>query len=261
MILLVLVLVGLCLGSFVNALVWRLHEHKDWINGRSECPHCHHVLAAKDLVPVLSWLWLRGKCRYCHKPIPDTPLPELAVPTLFVLSYAFWPEPLQGAAVFRFVLWLLCLVLFVVLAVYDLKWLLLPNKVVFPLMGLAVVWVLGSWLWDGPWHTLANSGLGAFAVAGLFFLLFQLSKGKWIGFGDVKLAVALGLLAGNPVRACLLLLFASLVGVLISLPLVALGKAGRKSKLPFGPLLLAGMVFVQLFGADVINWYSSLLLG
>src|SRR4029079_16791155 len=96
MILFLLVVFGLVFGSFINALVWRLHAGRDWVKERSECTHCHHPLAPKDLVPVISWLWLRGRCRYCHKPIDDSPLVELAVPFLFVLSYCFWPMPLAG---------------------------------------------------------------------------------------------------------------------------------------------------------------------
>jgi prepilin signal peptidase PulO-like enzyme (type II secretory pathway) len=259
MIVVALIILGLCLGSFVNAFVWRLHEGKDWVNGHSECPNCHHLLAPKDLVPILSWLFLRGKCRYCHKPIPDSPFIELITPVLFVLSYFVWPSPLHGAGLFQFVLWLIFLVFFMALAWYDLRWFILPDKVVFPLIGLAIVWVVGSWALGGTWHTAIGSAIGAIIIAGLFFGLHHVSKGKWIGFGDVKLGVVLGLLAGGAAQACLLLFFASFLGVIISAPLVAAGKANRKSQLPFGPLLLAGTVIVQLFGSDIINAYSRLL--
>src|SRR2546427_122886 len=103
MIVLLLILLGLVLGSFVNALVWRLHEHKDWVNDRSECVHCHHKLGPLDLIPVVSYLYLRGKCRYCHQRIEDTPLTELALPLAFVTSYLCWPVALQGGeALFQF---------------------------------------------------------------------------------------------------------------------------------------------------------------
>jgi prepilin signal peptidase PulO-like enzyme (type II secretory pathway) len=261
MIVLLLVLLGLCFGSFVNAFVWRLHEHRNWVSERSECPHCHHILAAKDLVPVFSWLLLRGKCRYCRKPIPDTPVTEIVTPALFVLSYIYWPQSFHGAGLFQFVLWLIFLVGFVILAAYDLRWYLLPNKVVFPLQGLAAVWVLGTWAMNGlhAWHTVLGSLVGAVIVSGLFFVLHQVSQGKWIGFGDVKLGVVLGALAGGAVHACLLLFVASCLGVLITLPLVLAGKASRKTQLPFGPLLLAGTVLAVLFGHAIINWYTGLL--
>ncbi len=260
MIVLLLVLLGLALGSFVNALVWRLHEKKNWVSERSECTHCHHQLAAKDLVPVLSWLWLRGKCRYCGKPIQDSPIVELTVPVLFVVSYIFWPQVLTGRGLFDFVFWLAMLVGFTALASYDIKWFLLPDVVVFPLICLALLQVSGDWLlFNHSWHELAGPAIGAAIISGTFFALHYFSKGKWIGFGDVKLGIVLGLLAGGALPALLVLLAASLIGTLVALPLVLQGKANRKSHLPFGPLLIIGIIIVQLFGTGLIDWYMSLL--
>ena len=258
MIALVLLVLGLCLGSFVNAFVWRLHEGTDWVRGRSECPHCHHVLAPKDLVPVLSWVALRGKCRYCHKPIPDTPITELVTPALFLLSYYAWPGALHGVGLFQFVLWLIFIVGFVALAMYDFRWFELPDGVVFSLIALAVLWVVGTWALGGSWRDVIGSTFGVLVISGLFYVLYKISD-EWIGFGDVKLGVVLGLLAGSALQACLLLFIASFLGVLISLPLLARGKATRKTPLPFGPLLLAGMVVVQLFGQSLLDGYTHLL--
>jgi len=255
-----LIFLGLCFGSFVNALVWRLHQGRDWVKERSECPHCHHILAAKDLVPVFSWLYLHGKCRYCHKPIPDSPIVELLLPLLFVISYVCWPQPLYGFGLFAFGLWLIFLVGFLTLALYDLKWFLLPDVVVFPLVGLAVIQVLArTFIFDGGWHSLISAALGAAIISGLFCAIYVVSKGTWIGFGDVKLGVVLGLLAGGVLPALLVLFVASVLGTLIALPLVLLKKADRKSHLPFGPLLIVGTVVVVLFGQIIIDWYSSLL--
>lgn len=258
---LLLVVLGLLLGSFVNALVWRLHEKKNWISDRSECPHCHHKLGVLDLVPVFSWLFLKGKCRYCRKPIPDSPLVELAVPALFTASYVFWPEPLEGAGLYAFVFWLVFVVGLVALAVYDLKWMLLPDVIVFPLIGLAALQVLGRFiLFDGSWQELMGSLTGAAVISGIFYGIFALSKGTWIGFGDVKLAIVLGLLAGGVVPALLVLFVASVIGSLLALPLVLTGRASRKSHLPFGPMLIAGVVVVVLFGQAIIDWYANLVL-
>jgi leader peptidase (prepilin peptidase)/N-methyltransferase len=97
-------------------------------------------------------------------------------------------------------------------------------------------------------------------MSGLFYALFEISKGKWIGFGDVKLAIVLGLLAGGVVPALLVLFTASLLGSAWSLPLVLRGKANRKSHLPFGPMLILGLVMVVLVGQSIIDWYSSLII-
>lgn len=261
MIILFLIVFGLILGSFVNALVWRLHQNRDWVKDRSECVHCHHKLAAKDLVPVLSWLYLRGKCRYCAKPIQDSPAVELLVPLLFVASYILWPQMFVGEGLLTFALWLIFIVGFTVLAVYDFKWFLLPDKVVFPLMALAVVQVLTvAIFYQQFWPTVLGAVYAVIVLSGLFFVLHALSKGTWIGFGDVKLAVVLGLLAGGPFEAVLLLFVASMSGLLVSLPMLVAGRANRKAHIPFGPFLLFATVVVVLFGAEIIDWYKRLLL-
>lgn len=261
MILVLLVGFGLIFGSFVNALVWRLRTGRNWVSERSECSHCHHVLAAKDLVPVVSWIMLRGKCRYCGRKIEDSPLTELSVPLLFVLSYAFWPVHLQGIGLFDFVVWLTILIVFVALIVFDLRWQLLPNNIIYPLIGFTgMATVLRPVLFHVSWQETLSSVLAAVVLSGLFYLLFAVSDGAWIGGGDVKLAVVLGLLAGDPLRAVLVLFFASLLGLLFSLPQIRAKKTkALKIKIPFGPFLIAGTIIVVLFGAPIIHWYTNLL--
>jgi prepilin signal peptidase PulO-like enzyme (type II secretory pathway) len=285
MIIVLLVVFGLCLGSFVNALVWRLHTQDELaeakpskakkktkaltadelsiVKGRSMCLHCHHPLAAKDLVPVLSWLSLRGKCRYCHKPIPDTPLSELLVPTLFVLSYLAWPESLNGifpAHIAHFVVWLLVLVGFVALILCDLHWYLLPNRIVYPLIALSGAWAVYNAItsYDVAHKLLAL--LGALVVSsGIFYALYQLSSGRWIGGGDVKLGLVIGFMVGSGLHGFLVLFIASLLGTVVALPGLLTGKMQRTSKLPFGPFLIAATVIVVLYGDQLVNNYLRLL--
>jgi prepilin signal peptidase PulO-like enzyme (type II secretory pathway) len=259
MIVLLLILLGLVLGSFVNALVWRLRNKKDWVAGRSECTHCHHELGPLDLVPVFSWVFLRGKCRYCHKKIEDSPFVEIALPTLFVLSYAFWPMALEGRGLLEFIFWIVFLVGFMALTVYDLRWFLLPNKLVFPLTGLAVIQLATVVIYEMDIRPVFMAAAGVLVIAGIFYALFHISNGTWIGGGDVKLGVVLGILAGGLVEGFLVLFVASVAGMLAALPLVIQGKANRKTQLPFGPFLIAGLVVVTLFGADIIDWYTGLL--
>jgi leader peptidase (prepilin peptidase)/N-methyltransferase len=259
MILIVLIGLGLILGSFVNALVWRMHESRDWVHERSECTHCHHQLATKDLIPVISWLMLHGKCRYCGKKIHDNPLTELAVPTLFDISYLAWPLALQGAGLFQFIVWCIFLVGFTALAAYDFRWFTLPNKIVFPLIGLAVVQVLVLAIWTMNWKIIVSAILGTAVVAGIFYLLFQLSRGTWIGGGDVKLGIVLGLLAGGLLEGFLVLFLASITALLATLPALIGGRANRKSHVPFGPFLMLGLIIVVLFGHRIIDWYTGLL--
>ncbi|MEK9196125.1 MAG: prepilin peptidase, partial [Patescibacteria group bacterium] len=148
----ILIVLGLCFGSFVNALVWRVYQQSlpkakrpkkvdlSIQKGRSVCPNCHHVLGWQDLLPVISWLGLRGKCRYCSKPILwQYPLVEILTAVIFVISYLFWPFEFTGTEVVIFGLWLAVVVNLVALAVYDVKWMLLPNRLVKFALGFAVV--------------------------------------------------------------------------------------------------------------------------
>jgi prepilin signal peptidase PulO-like enzyme (type II secretory pathway) len=270
MIIAILVVAGLCFGSFVNALVWRLHEqeavhggkskkHLSITKGRSMCPHCRHELAPKDLVPVLSWLFLKGKCRYCRKPIsPQYPLVELAGAVLYTASYIWWPETFTPSQVALLVLWLGFLTLALALLVYDLRWFTLPDRIVVPLGGLAaaqaVIVVLTA---DHPLTALLNVAPAVIVGGGLFYVLFQVSDGKWIGGGDVKLGVVLGLVAATPAGSFLMIFLASLLGSLTSLPLLATHRLKKGSMIPFGPFLIIGLVIVRLFGADLFDWYRQ----
>lgn len=260
MIVVMLVGLGLSFGSFVNALVWRLHKKKNWVSERSECTHCHHVLAPKDLIPVVSWLWLRGKCRYCGKKIEDSPIVELGLAAAFAVSYLLWPVELSGVGLYQFIFWLILLVGFMALTVYDLRWFLLPNKIVYPLIAIALIEVLGLPLfYHYSWHEVASAAFGAVVISGLFYVIFQMSRGEWIGGGDVKLAIVLGLIAGSPLRSMLLLFFASMLGLLAATPQVLTGKyQAMKLKIPFGPFLIGGLVLVQLYGTPIIDWYTRL---
>ena len=257
-----LLFLGLCLGSFINAAVWRLKYKKDILLGRSECTKCHYKLRVLDLVPVFSWLVLRGKCRKCLKPISaQYPLVELATAALFVLSLAFWPFGFESVNnILQFAIWLLACVALVFLFVYDLKWLILPDKVVFILAFLGVLMAI-------LYGIQADSFLAYFQdiifslliLSGFYLLLFIYSKGKWIGFGDVKLGVGLALLLCNWQLAIVALFLANLIGTLVFLPLLALKRVGRSSQIPFGPFLIIGTIIAFLFGSDIIAWYNSII--
>lgn len=263
-----LILLGLCLGSFVNALVWRLHQQssakskkarKDLsiVNGRSMCPDCKHQLVTADLLPVISWVWLKGKCRYCSKPISwQYPVVEVVTAGLFVISYVFWPEPLRGGGLFGFAAWLPVLVALVALFVYDLKWMLLPNKITYPLLGfvLSVALVHGV-VYERTLAYFGGLGLSAFIGGGLFYILFQVSSGKWIGGGDVKLGTVLGFVLADPAQALLMLFTASSLGTIVSLPLLATHRVKASSRIPFGPFLIVASIIVKIFGASIIAWY------
>ena len=275
MIIAVLLVFGLCLGSFVNALIWRLHERatetakkqpdKQYLkqlsiaHGRSMCPACKHELAARDLLPVFSWLSLGGKCRYCRRRISaQYPLVELATVLLFVGSYIWWPTPLHGAQVVIFGFWLALSAGLIALLVYDLRWLLLPDRLIYPLAVIGTLQaIIAIWVAATPAMALLNTVLAVLVGGGIFYLLFQVSGGKWIGGGDVKLGWLLGLVVGTPARSLLFIFIASLGGSLISIPFLVNGRLKRTSSIPFGPFLIVGAIIVQLFGADILHWYEQ----
>lgn len=231
------------------------------LHGRSMCPHCHHTLAAKDLVPVFSWLFLQGKCRYCKAPISwQYPLVELLTAFLFVLSYVFWPHGLDAVGWVQFAAWLVFLVGFVALTVYDIQWQELPDRIVWPLVALAVVQTTFLSVIKHDWHIVLWSILGVLVISGLFWLLFEVSQGRWIGFGDVKLGIVLGLLAGTPLATMLVIFFASVLGTLASVPMLIKTREKLHMHIPFGPFLIAGLVIVYFFGQTIIDWYSSFFL-
>ena len=271
MIILVLVLLGLCLGSFTNALDWRIHEQSKLktkqakaelsiTKGRSMCTHCKHVLSFWDLIPVVSWLALKGKCRYCHKPIQDTPLAELLTPALFVLSYAFWPLGWSNLGIMQFAVWLVVLTGFVALTLYDMRWQILPSRIIYPLGVIAATQVVVLTVAQRNWQVAAGAAIGVLCLGGLFYGLFQISGGRWIGGGDVRLGFVIGLLVGGPAQAVLVLFIASLLGTLVSLPAMISSKAGLKKRVAFGPFLIMATIFVYLFGASILNWYKTQFL-
>lgn len=269
---------GLSLGSFVNALVWRIHEQTkpkknraktkksnvdlSILKGRSVCPNCHHQLAARDLVPVISWLSLGGKCRYCHKPIPDNPLVELIGGSIFAFSYIFWPHTvhLNGQWVLL-AAWLASCVGLLALAVYDLRWMLLPNRIIYPTLLAAVVGRVGyiAAFDNKPLRAILLWAASVAIASGIFFALFMISSGKWIGYGDVRLGLITGTLIADPQKSFLMIFLASLIGTMVIIPALVSSKKNLASKLPYGPFLIIATAVVVFFGDSILSWYKGLV--
>jgi leader peptidase (prepilin peptidase) / N-methyltransferase len=249
-------LLGLVVGSAINALVWRLYVGRSWVHGRSECPECGHRLAPKDLVPVVSWLLLRGRCRYCRKPIKDHPVVELACGIVFALStYVVAPAGALGWV--RLGLWLAAATILLALAVYDVRWMILPDKLTWPLIGLALLSdVIMAILLHGPRLALGPVTAAVLAGGG-FFAIVAGSRGRAMGGGDIKLAAAMGLLLGlkgTVVAMVLAFNCAAIVGV----TLIAMRRRGRRDQIPFGPFLVFGTLVAMWFTQPLVAWYLRL---
>jgi prepilin signal peptidase PulO-like enzyme (type II secretory pathway) len=271
------------MGSFAGATVWRLRarqlshdksegDHvnhseltqlkkltkKSIINDRSQCLHCSYTLEWYDLIPIVSWLFLGGKCRKCRASIGIMePLIELVMAIFFVLSFALWPLPLGNSfEIIRFVLWLIAGVALAILFIYDIKWFLLPDQVNFFVIAVGLISVLFAILGShNIGETLINVAISVLILSGLYLALYMLSDGKWVGFGDVKLGLGLGLLLADWRLALLALFLANFIGCLIVLPGVLSGKLKRNSHIPFGPLLISGFVITGLTGSYIIGQF------
>jgi len=278
MIFIILIIFGLVFGSFVNALIWRIYQQDEVsinnkskpkaknvdlsiVKGRSVCVHCNHELAAIDLIPVFSWLYLRGKCRYCHKPIDDSPIIELATMALFISSYLFWPYQLNSlSSQVGLVLWQAIVVGLVALFVYDFKHLILPNRIIFPLYATAITFRISLLIALNLSfaHELYQVLLGALVGGGFFYLLYQVSAGRWIGGGDVKLGYLIGIVLG-PINSLVGLISAFYIAAFTILPLMIAGRVTRKSKIPFGPFLIVGLVISMFWGDGIRQLYMRLM--
>lgn len=254
----VLFIYGTLLGSFINAWVWRTRHDKKINKGRSICPHCKHQLSARDLVPLGSYLMLRGKCRYCKKKIsPQYPIVELVVGGLFAGLYLhFNPSDALSWAILA--LWLVLTVFMAANAVYDALWYELPLKYTIPAAGAAIMIFLLEGLRLGPAITQQKFFITV-AFSGFFYLLWLLSRGKWMGDGDIGLAAIMGMVL-VPAQLLIAALFAFDVAAVVSLGLIWSGKKSRKDIIAFGPFLIGGMYFGLFFGAAIVTWYSRLLL-
>jgi leader peptidase (prepilin peptidase)/N-methyltransferase len=276
-----LILSGLCLGSFAGASVWRLRarqlvddkasggtvdltEYKrlnklaktSTLHDRSLCLNCSYALKWYDMIPLISWLCLGGKCRKCRKPIGSLePMIELGVMAFFVLSYAFWPYPLDSSLeIVRLVLWFVSGVGMAILFVYDAKWFLIPDVVNFTIIGIGLLSasLMFTGAYDKPGAIFDIFG-SALILSGLYWLIYFISKGEWIGFGDVKLGLGLALLLADWKLAFIALFAANLIGCLIVIPAMVVGKLNRNSHVPFGPLLVIGFVIAGLMGDYLVK--------
>ena len=212
----------------------------------------------------MSWVYLRGKCRYCKKKISwQYPAIELSLGAVFAGLYYFWPAPLDaGGQVILLVMWLAASVGLMALLVYDARWLILTNKLIYPTAAVAIA---GRLIYiAGFENNKLEAGLAwALSVAvasGFFWLLFEFSKGRWIGFGDVRLGVITGTLLGAPEKSLLMIFLASVAGCLFILPGMLKKRKKLNSQIPFGPFLIIGTYLSFFFSAELIDWYKNLIL-
>lgn len=264
-ILLCIFIFGLMIGSFLNCLIWRLHTGESmW--GRSHCPKCKQTIAWYDNIPVISYLLLLGKCRHCKKKISwQYPVVEFIVGVLFVFVFL----SIQGSGSLNQILnfefrisngfflelvrdWFLVAVM-VIIFIYDLRWYLILDKVTIPSV---IVFLILNLFLGFTWTNLLFSGL----IGAFFFLIqFVISKGKWIGGGDIRLGLLMGIALGRLDLLIVSIMLAYFMGSIVGIALILLGKKKWGSEVPLGVFLSTSTVITLLWGQGIIDWYTSLL--
>jgi leader peptidase (prepilin peptidase)/N-methyltransferase len=247
-------ILGLAVGSFLNVCIDRLPRNESIVIPPSHCSICQHKLAAKDLIPVFSYLRLRGRCRYCQAAIPRRLFwVELATALIFALLYWHYGlNPAMGIMAFY-----ACL--FIIIFVIDLEQGLILNKVVYP--GMVVALLLA--LVPRPELTMviepgiASAALGGGIGFAILLLIAIISRGG-MGWGDVKLAALIGLATGFPL-VFLAIIMGAILGGIVAVALVIAKKRKRRETIPFGPFLALAAMITMLWGSSILSWYLGLM--
>ncbi|HET7488237.1 MAG TPA: prepilin peptidase [Acidimicrobiales bacterium] len=243
---------GLAVGSFLNVVIYRVPRKESVVKPRSRCPGCGTTLAARDNIPVVSWVLLRGKCRTCGEPIsPRYPLVELGTAAVFAIVAArIGPHAVLPA-------FLVVMAGLVAISAVDLELFIVPNRILYPTLFVAAPLLVIAAAVDGDWHRLLTAAIGGAIGWGLLFAIHMVSPAG-MGFGDVRLAGLIGMLLGwlslGHVLVALFLGFAT--AALVGVVLIAVGVKSRKDKLPFGPFLALGALLAVLFGTALIAAYG-----
>jgi leader peptidase (prepilin peptidase)/N-methyltransferase len=246
---------GLLVGSFLNVVIHRVPRGESVVRPSSRCPDCGREIRARHNVPVFGWLVLRGRCAGCGRRISVRyPLVELGTAVLFaLLALRLDPPDLPAYLYFG--------AIGIALALIDLDCRRLPNAIVLPSYPVLAVLLTASAWWRDDWWSLARAGVGGAALFA-FYLLLALAYPAGMGFGDVRLAGVLGGVLGYLSWTALLLgaFGGFLLGAVAGVVVLAAGKGGRKTALPFGPFMIAGAL-VAIFAAGPLGQAYERLMG
>ncbi len=245
----IVLIAGLLVGSFLNVLIARFYVLETIVTTRSHCPSCKKQISWHDLIPILSFVLLTARCRYCKERISwQYPIIEALTACLALLIY--WTFGLTGYAIGLFMVFSLLLVITVI----DINHHLIPDEYALTAVLLAF---LITFLPSSP-QSLEHIAWGALVGGGFLAAIVLVSKERWMGMGDISLGLILGLLVG--VSGSLVgLMFAFVVGAVVSLLLIATRAKSLKDAVPFGPFLIFGTLVSTFWGTGIVNWYLSII--
>ncbi len=235
--------VGTVVGSFLNVVIYRLPRNESIAFPPSHCPKCNHKLAPWDLIPILSYLFLEGRCRYCGEPISwQYPVVETITGLLFAVA-SFLPLP-------EMIFFIIFVCFSIAISWIDLQTMLIPEVLILPLIAVLVL----SRTYTYQWFILT----GAFSLF-LIHLIIHLIVPDGFGMGDVFYAAAVGLML-PPHLLLVWFVTTYALGTIVGLSLIGLNKMERKTPLPFAPIMFAGTLITYFFGSYIYNWYLTLFL-
>lgn len=271
MILLIFFILGLIIGSFLNVVVYRLRTAEELFLDRSKCPHCKSTIVWYDNIPVISFILLKFRCRKCRKKISwQYPLVEIGTGLIFALVGHYFFSAQDPTTWFPAFYYLLVSSFLIAVLVYDWLWMEIPDALLWPVVWItAAAGLILDWTNFGGGAALSWGATGLLAIkiySGMlaamfgftfFFLMVVFSRERWMGMGDVYLAIPLGLFLGFP--GTLLALFLSFaVGAAYGIILIAFGRKRLKSQVPFAPFLVIGTFISFFFYSGIVGWYMSL---
>lgn len=244
---------GLLVGSFLNVVIHRVPRRESVVRPRSRCPGCGNQLAERDNVPVLSWLLLGGRCRHCGMRISARyPLIEIGTGLLFAAVGARFGADWALPAFLVFVASLLAV------SIIDLEHLIVPNRIVAATLAVCLPLLAVAAAVDDDWRSFGTALVGGVGMA-LFLFVMNLVNPRWMGMGDVKLALVLGLHLGwvDGGHVFLGLFLGFLAGSVGGIGLIATGVRSRRDVIPFAPFLAVGALAVVLVGRPILEWYAG----
>lgn len=257
---------GTAIGSFLNVLVYRSIRGQDWVNDRSVCEHCHKKIAWYENIPLFSYFFLQGKCSSCSKKIDIIhPLVEGLTGVLFlwwyVAGYAFFKLTTAPLLYIQPLFWLCVAILFVVIFVSDIRYMIIPDwAVAFLTAGTLLYRFIVLFSGEMQWRDFQWSLVWTLCFTVFFFSLWFFTKGKGFGFGDVKLAIPLGLILGSWQRIVVAVFGAFLLGALVGVFLLLRRKKKLGQVIPFGPFLLISTGLSLVWGHAVLAKYIEIVL-